>query len=237
MIRGAPLTAVIPVRGGSKGIPGKNLYRLGGGDTLLERTIKLAQSNARIDRVLVTTDDPQMHDIAAQYGAATKVLRPARLASDNAKTIDVLIDMFDTAEVSGGHLVLLQATSPLRTRQDLDAVLDLYESDLAPDAVVSLVAHDAPHPDKLQKIEQGYVVSYTGTDSHIARQLLPKVYAPNGAFYLTEWNTVLSQRTLLPKRTVAYEMPPERSINLDGPYDLILLEALIAKGLVTIDKA
>lgn len=236
MIRGEPLTVVIPVRGGSKGIPGKNLYRLGG-SSLLERTIKLALHNASVDRVIVSTDDQEMFEIARRYDAAAPDLRPANLASDHAKTIDVLVDLIDTATISSGYILLLQVTSPLRNSADLAAVCNLFEQAASSaDAVVSLVAHDAPHPDKLQKIANGYVSSYTGSDSHVSRQLLPAVYAPNGAFYLTHRDIILTQRTLIPFRTIPYVMPPERSLNLDGLYDLILLEALVEKGLVEVEN-
>lgn len=236
MIRGETLTAIIPVRGGSKGIPGKNMYRLGGGDGLLERTIKLALKNPLIDRVLVSTDDAEMYALAERYQVAAPAMRPAHLASDHAKTIDVVADLVDTAGIDGGYILLLQVTSPLRTSNDLASVCRLFEdADPAVQAVVSLVAHDAPHPDKLQKITDGYVSSYTGSDSHVARQLLPAVYAPNGAFYLTHRDVLLAERTFIPARTIPYIMAEERSLNLDGPYDLVLLEALVARGLVAIE--
>lgn len=236
MIRGQPVTAVIPVRGGSKGIPGKNLYRLGR-DTLLERTIKLAQNCPYVDRVLVTTDNPEMYAIAESYNVAAPVLRPAHLATDNAKTIDVVLHQIETVPIDSGYILLLQVTSPLRTLTDLNELCRTFdEADPATEAIVSLVQHDSPHPDKIQKIENGVVASYLGKESMVARQQLPKVYALNGAFYLTHRSVIIEQRTFMPERTLPFIMPEERSLNLDGKLDLFLLEALLEKGRVLLEE-
>lgn len=236
MIRGQPLTAVIPVRGGSKGIPGKNLYRFGR-DTLLERSIKLAQRCKYVDRVLVTTDHPEMHKIAKSYGAAAPALRPVELATDNARTVDVVLHLIETAPISEGYVLLLQVTSPLRTLEDLNELCRTFdEAGSSAEAIVSLVRHDSPHPDKIQKIDQGFVASYLGKESMVARQLLPQVYSLNGAFYLTHRDTLIDRKTFMPERTLPFVMPEERSLNLDGPLDLFLLEALLEKGRVQVEE-
>lgn len=234
MIKGQPLTAIIPVRGGSKGIPGKNLYRLGK-DTLLERSIKLAKACPYIDRVIVSTDSPEMYAIAKQYIVATPDLRPAALATDTAKTVDVVLDLIETAPIAEGYILLLQVTSPLRTLADLNALCEQFEAGEA-DAIVSLVVFDAPHPDKIQKIEGGFVSSYLGKESMVARQQLPKVYALNGAFYLTHRNTLMETRSFMPPRTLPFVMPTDRSLNLDGTMDMFLLECLLEKGKLTLEE-
>lgn len=236
MIREQPVTAVIPVRGGSKGIPGKNLYRLGR-DTLLERTIKLAQRCSYVDRVLVTTDHPEMYEIAKSYGAAAAMLRPAALATDGAKTVDVVLHLIETAPIPEGYVLLLQVTSPLRTLEDLNGLCRIFdEADPAAEAIVSLARHDSPHPDKIQKIDQGFVTSYLGKESMVARQFLPEVYSLNGAFYLTHRDILTKRRTFMPERTLPFVMPEEKSLNLDGQLDLFLLEALLEKGRVLLEE-
>jgi CMP-N,N'-diacetyllegionaminic acid synthase len=236
MIRNQPLTAVIPVRGGSKGIPGKNLHRLGK-HTLLERSIKRAQLCPYIDRVLVSTDHPEMHAIATACSAAMPALRPPGLATDNAKTVDVVLHVMDTAPVPQGYIVLLQVTSPLCTVADLNDFCRAFES--APpeaEAIVTLVRHDSPHPDKIQKIDHGYVKSYLGKESMVARQSLPEVYSLNGAFYMTHRDVLRNKRTFMPGHTVPFVMPAERSVNLDHPIDLIVLDALVEKGVYAIEE-
>ena len=104
------------------------------------------------------------------------------------------------------------------------------------DAAVSLVKFDSPHPDKIQKIEDGLVRSYLGKESMVARQSLPAVYALNGAFYITHRDTLLTSRTFMSLRTLPFVMPEERSVNLDTMSDIYMLEAMLARGLYQIDE-
>lgn len=236
MLRGKKVYAVIPVRGGSKGIPGKNLYRLGN-DTLLERTIKLGRACPYVDHVLVSTDDPVMFAIAEKYRAGTPRLRPAHLATDTARTVDVVLDLMSEVDIGDSYILLLQVTSPLRTLADLNGFMDVFQSNAEQvEGIVSLVAHDDPHPDKIQKIENGTVCSYLGVESMVPRQSLPKVYRLNGAFYMTHADVLRSKHTFLPERTIPYVMPKERSINLDNMMDLYLLEALVSRKIVQIEE-
>jgi CMP-N,N'-diacetyllegionaminic acid synthase len=229
MVRGEPLVAIIPARKGSKGLSRKNLYRIEG-ETLLERAIKLAQKSSRVDRILVTTNDPEIYEIAETYGVATPRLRPDHLSRDDSSTVDAVCHLIGEAGLGSGYLLLLQVTSPLRTVSDLMDLCDRFETCPEAQAIVSVVRHDSPHPDKILKIDGPYVTSYLGKSSEVARQSLPTVYALNGAFYLTSLDIVMKQRTFIPKRTLPFEMPPERSVNLDGPMDLLLLEALVRRG-------
>ena len=236
MLRGHQVTAIIPVRGGSKGIPGKNLYRLGR-DTLLERTIKIAKLCPYIDRVLVTTDNQEMYDIARRYGASTTSLRAADLASDNAKTVDVVLDVIQTESVESGWVLLLQVTSPLRTLNDLNTFCKMFDDDSSQsDAAVSLVKFDSPHPDKIQKIEDGFVKSYLGKESMLARQSLPAVYALNGAFYITHRDTLMTSHTFIPLRTLPFVMPEERSVNLDTMADVYTLEMMLERCVCKVEE-
>ena len=131
--------------------------------------------------------------------------------------------------MTGGYLLLLQPTSPLRTAEDLKALCAQLEAHPEADAITSVVRHDAPHPHKIMKIDGEYLRSFLGTLASVPRQTLPVVYALNGAFYLAPHRVVVEQRTFMPERTLAFEMPPERSVNLDGPLDLMLLEALLQR--------
>jgi len=236
MIRNQPLTAVIPVRGGSKGIPGKNLHRLGK-DTLLERSIKRAQQCAFVDKVVVSTDHTEMYEIAQKYGVAAPTPRPAELATDTAKTVDVVLQLVDSVPIREGYILLLQVTSPLCTLADLNALCKAFDT-ASPDAqaIVSLVRHDSPHPDKIQKIDGGFVQSYLGKESMVSRQSLPEVYSLNGAFYLTHRDILIHQRTFMPAHTIPFVMPAERSVNLDHPIDLVALDALVEKGVYRIEE-
>jgi CMP-N-acetylneuraminic acid synthetase len=226
---------IIPVRGGSKGIPRKNLYKIGN-DTLLERTIKLAKKCTRVDRVIVSTDDDEMYAISKKYCVNTKEKRPSYLASDTASTIDVIIHTLEESSIDDAYVLLLQVTSPLRTLDDLNNLLDSFSNHRDANAIISMCEHDDPHPAKIQKIENGFVQSYMGVESMVARQMLPKVYRLNGAFYLTHLDIIKSKRSFFTNKTMPYIMPPERSINLDTMNDLYLLESLIDKGIVNVEN-
>jgi CMP-N-acetylneuraminic acid synthetase len=236
MLNNKKVYAVIPVRGGSKGIPRKNLYRLGK-DTLLERTIKLGLGCASIDKVVVSTDDLEMFEISKKYNVNAPTLRPAHLATDTAKTVDVVLHLIQELNIEDAYILLLQVTSPLKTLSDLNALCQTFEANIEKaDAIVSITAHDDPHPMKIQKIENGYLSSYMGVESMVARQTLPQVYRLNGAFYLTSTDILKRRHTFMPKNTLPFIMPKERSVNLDSKMDLILLEALVERGIVTLEE-
>lgn len=236
MLRGLPVTAVIPVRGGSKGIPGKNLYRFGR-DTLLERTIKIARLCGFVDKTVVSTDDPSMYEIARYYDVAAATLRPKELASDDATTVEVVLDLIDRQSIATGWILLLQVTSPLRTLGDLVSFCEEFDKGpLEADAAVSLVKYDSPHPDKIQKIEHGFVTSYLGKNSMVPRQSLPTVFALNGAFYIIHRDALIAQKTFLTPHTMPFIMPKERSINLDYIEDIYYLETLVEKGICDVEE-
>lgn len=233
MIRNKFLIAVIPARGGSKGIPGKNLYKIAG-VSLVERAIQIGKAGRNIDKVLVSTDHPEIYSIALENDCATPSLRPSSLSTDSARTVDVISNLVSEKVINSNDcVVLLQPSTPLRTQAHLDAVCDILESQWdTVDAVVSVCEIDGPHPYKAQIVNNGYLQSLLGHDSTVPRQSLPKTFIPNGAFYLVKVSVLLQENTFVPLRAVPYLMPSLESINLDGPMDILLLEAIIDKGMV-----
>jgi CMP-N-acetylneuraminic acid synthetase len=229
MIRGKPLTAIIPVRGGSKGIPRKNLRRVGN-DSLLERAIKFAKNSPRIDRTIVTTDDPEMHEVAAQYGVQSPSLRPAHLANDSAMATPVVEHVLQECSVTDGYLLILQVTSPFRRLGDLEDLCIAYEQSQA-DAIVSLVAIDEPRPEKIKRIVEGRIEPYYMAEGFEGpRQALPQPYKLNGAFYMISLEAFRRERRFIPKASIPFVMPDERSHNLDSMTDWNIMEAMIAAG-------
>jgi CMP-N,N'-diacetyllegionaminic acid synthase len=222
------ITAIIPARAGSKGIPGKNLWSHDG-VSLLARAIRLGHHCERVDRVIVSTDSADMQALALAEAAECPALRPAELASDTATSASVVRHVIETLHVTSDHILLLQVTAPLRTLADCNAFLDHYLSASAP-AATSLVKLDEPRPEKLKKLQAGLVVPYLGTNYEGPRQALPQPYALNGAFYAIRRDVFLQQEKFLPEGTIGYEMPPERSHNLDTPQDLQILEAMLGAG-------
>ena len=229
MIRKEKLTAIIPVRGGSKGIPNKNLYKLGK-YSLLERTIIQAKSCKYIDKIIVSTDDKDMYELAKQYNVAMPSLRPKSLAQDNSSTISVIEHALDIFNITSGHVILLQVTTPLRSIDDFLKICDQYENIYkSSTSMISVNLYNGQHPNKIQKIEDGYLESYMGIESMVPRQSLPEVYELNGAFYITSYEEFKINKSFYSKNIKAFIMPEERSFNLDTKYYLFLFELLLEK--------
>ncbi len=228
MLQDRPLTAIVPARAGSKGVVGKNLLKLGN-HTLVERAVLIGQNCDRVDRVLVSTDDREMHQLAANLDAAAPAMRPDHLASDTATTADVVRHLIGEASIEAGWLLLLQPTSPLRTLDDLNAVLDLAETEGA-QAVASVTEHEEPRPEKLLKLNDGVLEPYLKTRYEGPRQALPLPYALNGAFYLVDRDLFLETGSFLPPGVRAFVMPEERSANIDTPTDWAVMTAMINAG-------
>ena len=183
-----------------------------------------------MDDVYVSTDCKEYENIALKAGAKSLGLRLPEFATDSAKSIDVVIDLINSLEEKYHYLVLLQPTSPIREPKDIDYMINL----LNVDACVSVSQFDEPHPFKLKSIDSnGYVKSFIdGTTSEVPRQSLPKVYALNGAIYITKVETILNEKTFLPKKTMPYIM--NTNINIDSEEDFIFLEAMVQKKKVKV---
>jgi CMP-N,N'-diacetyllegionaminic acid synthase len=216
--------AVIPARGGSKGVPGKN-KRTVGGRPLIEYSIEAALAAARLDRVLVTTDDPDIADIAARF-AVEVVDRPAEIAGDASPVIDAVRHALAAAGVADpGSVVLLQPTSPLRDGADIDAALDLHARHGL--AVCSVVRVEDAHPARMYRIgEAGRMTPLMPELAARRRQDLPPLYLRNGALYVFGPRELVAGEIITAPMT-AYEMPAERSVNIDGEIDLVMLEAML----------
>lgn len=226
------ILAIIPARGGSKGIPNKNIIDLNG-KPLIYYTICEALKITGFNRVLVSTDSVEIKRISESFGLEVPFLRPEYLGGDSVRTIDVVIDVLDTLKGKYNeefdYICLLQPISPLRTAKDITNCIKLIKK-TGGNSVVSLSKVDEPHPHKMKKIKSGLVYPFIkGTTSSIPRQELPEVYNLNGAVYITDEQTIIKKRSLFGKKTYPYIMPDERSVNINNPNDLLLAEALLAK--------
>lgn len=231
------MIALIPARGGSKGIPGKNMYKLEG-KTLVERAVMVSRNSDFVDKTYVSTDDVAIYEHAKELECTTGSLRPEYLATDNSRTIDVIRNLVETEILNYNDCIcLLQPTTPLRNSKQLDNVCKMLEAKWeCVDAVVSVCEINGPHPYKAQTIQNGYMTSLLGSDSTVPRQSLPKVLIPNGAFYVGKISALLDEDSCTPKRTMVYEMSEFESINLDSPLDLLLLETVVSNGYVRFEK-
>ena len=225
--------AIIPARGGSKGVPRKNV-RLLAGKPLLAHTVEAARSSERIARLIVSTDDTEIAQEARAYGAEVPFMRPAALASDTASTIAVAQHAVQTLETYGDTvfevILLLQPTAPLRQSDDIDGALALLEDD-AVDSVVSFYAAEHVHPYYMYTIEDSRPKPFMPVPQHITRrQDFPAVYVRNGAIYAVRRTVLFEHNSFLGPNLRAYLMPYERSINVDTEMDLRFAEFLLTHG-------
>lgn len=227
--------AIIPARGGSKGIPRKNIKHLAG-KPLIARTIEPARAAGVFDRVVVSTDDAEIADVARQHHADVPFLRPQALAQDETPTLPVIEHAVQWLKENEGveyeYVVVLEPTFPLRTPEHIkEALALLYESDA--DSVVSVVpvpGHFKPHWQFLLNDNQTLSV-FTGEavrDIIPRRQELPVTYTRNGAIYAFKANLLFQENpTMYGEKTVGYLMGEEYSVDIDEPDDWDRAEAKI----------
>ena len=221
---------VIPARGGSKGIPGKNIKPLGG-KPLIAYSVEVARQLATDSDICVSTDDPAIADVVREMGLEVPFMRPDYLATDNCGTYEVLLHAVKFFEKLGRRydtMVLLQPTSPLRTADDVRRCLEAYTSDV--DMVVTVVeAASNPYYNCYETDSDGFLHISKGDGSYVRRQDAPKAWEYNGAVYVINIDS-LKQMPLskFPRRRMV-EMERSRSIDLDTPLDWIVAEAVVAQ--------
>jgi N-acylneuraminate cytidylyltransferase/CMP-N,N'-diacetyllegionaminic acid synthase len=223
------MIAIIPARGGSKGLPGKNVMALAG-KPLIAHTIEAALQARAIDRVIVSTDDDKIAETAKAWGAEVPFMRPANLASDDSKAIDAYLYTIERLEKEGGtpvhSVVILLPTSPLRTGADIDAAVALFDEKNA-DSVISYTPE--AHPISWHR--------YLGPDGDFEpifptdlsnRQDIRTSYYPNGAIYVFR-TQLLRERQYYGGRSFAYLMPRSRSVDIDSRDDFDYAAYLMTK--------
>jgi CMP-N,N'-diacetyllegionaminic acid synthase len=221
--------ATICARGGSRGVPGKNI-RLLLGKPLIAYSIEMAQACEGIDQIFVSTDSPEIAEIARNYGANVPFERPAHLATSEAGKLPVIRHLVDHVSANGvivERIVDLDPTSPLRDITDITACLNL----LTPEVDVVLTAYEADKSPYFNMIENdlngGYGLSKPAIPPIIRRQDAPPVYAMNASIYV--WWARTLDKGLFGSGTRLHVMPRERSIDIDSSIDFELVELLMKK--------
>lgn len=216
----------ICARGGSSGVPGKNIRELLG-KPLIVHTIEQALECAQIDAVCVSTDSEAIAEVARRAGAEVPFMRPTALATHTAPKIPVIEHLVDTLEQQGrqfDRIVDLDPTSPLRDVDDVRACLDMLDADT--DVVITAYESDKnPYFNMVEVRADGAAVLVKGDGRVVARQLAPKVYAMNASVYV--WHRTTLARGLWGGRARLHVMPRERSIDIDTEIDFKLVEMLM----------
>jgi len=221
--------AVIPARGGSKGVPGKNL-RLLGGIPLVARSVLAARGARTVTRVVVSTDDPRIAAVSREHGAAV-VVRPPELSGDTASSESALLHALEALRAEGSPrpelVVFLQCTSPFTTAEDVDGAVELLLSEGADTAFTA-----APFFHFVWRRGEGGGAVGVNHDKAFRprRQEREGEFVENGAVYVMRTEGFLAARHRFFGKTVIRPMPPERSLEIDEPADFAVAEALLAEG-------
>lgn len=208
---------LIAARGGSKGLPRKNVLPAGG-KPLIAWSITAGTAAQAIDELVLSSDDDEIMQVAREWGCGVPFRRPADLASDTASSMDVVLHALD--QLPGyEYIVLLQPTSPLRTAEDIDAAFALMQASGAPSCVSVSEAEQSPYW-MYRLTAEGKLQGLLSKEEGISRrQDLPPVYVLNGAIYIARIDWLRTTRSFVGAETVAYQMPKERSIDIDNADD------------------
>ena len=234
------IVAMIPARGGSKGITGKNMRQIGGKPLILHTT-DAAKSSKRVSRVIFTTDSEEMKTLALNHGIEAPFIRPEALSNDTTCMVDVMAHCVGWLKEKEGYitdlLVTLYPTSPFRTGEHIDRAIDLLIQSNA-DCLVS-VSMQKHHPYWTLDIdEDGKLNHYFGKNHlYYRRQDMPVTYEQNGAIYIVPPGNIsrLDKRSMT-DNTLAFIMDGESGINIDNEMDLLLADALFQKRQADLSK-
>jgi len=225
--------AIIPARGGSKGLPRKNIYPLLG-KPLIAWTIEQVQGVPEIDRLICSTEDEEIASVAQEYGCEVPFIRPMELAGDDVSGLAVILHAIDFLKKQGecyDTVINLQCTSPLRTAGDIsDALKIYYQNPSAKNLISVCLAEFSPYwmftKDSLGRLVPLLDSKYSTT----RRQDLPAVYRPNGAIYIGDIQNFLITKSFKEPAPFPYIMRPENSIDIDDDRDLQLAEYFLKQA-------
>lgn len=225
MIDGKSVLALVPARGGSKGLPRKNVLELAD-RPLIAWTLAAAHQAACIDRCIVSTEDAEIAAVARAHGGEVPFMRPRELADDQAPTMDAVFHALD--QLPGFDLVvLLQPTSPLRIADDIEQTLARMIAARAPACVSVTEPAKSPYWSYRTDLRGRLVPLIDPAYARMRRQDLPPAYVLNGAVYAAQIDWLREQRSFLHPDTLAYPMPAERSLDIDTALDLHLAGLLL----------
>jgi CMP-N-acetylneuraminic acid synthetase len=222
---------IIPARGGSKRLPGKNI-RLLAGKPLISYTIFAALKSHVFDLLVVTTDDEAIARISADEGVEV-IKRPDFLARDTSSTVEVVFHVLDMLKIKNyipDIIIILQPTSPLRESDDIINALIKFQHSTCDSVVAVSPANKSPLWN--YTIQDEYLIPFIKKQNPFQKNLdLQTVFIPNGSLYITTPSNLRKKRTLYTKKTIPYIMPCQRGVDIDTEMDFILAESLILRGI------
>lgn len=231
MYKNKTFLAIIPARGGSKGLPGKNIKELCG-KPLIAWSIEAGLKSKYLDEVVVSTDYQNIAEIAKKYGASVPFLRPDFLASDTATSFDAVkhvIEFYkDELKKEYEYIVLLEPTSPLREDTDIDNAIEQLLASNA-NSIVGICKTEDQNPAFLVcKDNDDFISGYENKDMKVLRrQDIEDVYFFEGTIYVSKLDVLLERKTFYHENTIGYEVPKYKSLEVDDIDDFIMVEAMM----------
>ena len=231
MCSGKSILGLIPARGGSKGLLGKNIKPLLG-KPLIAWTIEQALASKYLDRVIVSTDSEEIAEISRKYGAKAPFIRPKELATDEARSEDVVfhaIEFFKDRGTNFDYVTLLEPTSPLRKNTDIDEGIEkLIDNEERAESLVSVGKIALEHPLISKKIdENGFIRPFFNRESNIRRQKLEEAHFPYGVLYISKVSSLYKYRSFYQERTLAFLIERWQNYEVDDIYDFLAIEAIM----------
>jgi CMP-N,N'-diacetyllegionaminic acid synthase len=219
----SPILAVIPARGGSRGVPGKNIRMLCG-KPLIAWTIEAAINSQSVGRIIVSTNDPQIASVSREYGAEV-LERPAEISGDQSASEDALIHAINSLDTRPEAMVFLQATAPFRRNDDIDRAVRIFrETQL--DTVFSV----APSHDILWTEQDGRPVPVNhNPGKRLMRQNAAPQFKENGSIYVIRTSSLMENNSRFGKRLAVYKMAPEAALDIDSEFDFEIAETLMER--------
>ncbi len=231
MYKGKKILAVVTARGGSKGLPGKNIMLLKG-KPLIGYTIDQIKASKYLDQTFISTDSKEIALVCERCGIAVPQLRPDELAQDTSSSSDVISYTVDLLEKQGqryDYLILLEPTSPLRKNGDIDRMIEIAVEHPQADGVVSLGKVHMEHPSILKKLDSnGYIIPYIDNGKHLyQRQQEDAVYFPYGVGYLLKIEAFKKARAIYMDGMMPYFIERWQNYEVDDIYDFQCVEAVM----------
>lgn len=230
MYKGKKILAIIPARGGSKGLPGKNIKELCG-KPLIAWSIEHAQKSKYVDEIFISTDSQEIADVAEHFGAPCPELRPAELARDTAPSSEFIVYTLEKMKKEGksfDYFILLEPTSPLRDVEDVDKSIEMLVDNPVAESVMGVVRAEDSNPAFMVKIgEGGLMIPFMGKAETLRRQDIPDAYYFEGTVYLSKCDAYMEKKAFYHDKTLPYVVPKWKSFEIDDIIDFTIIEAIM----------
>jgi len=229
MYNNKKILAIIPARGGSKGLPGKNIKPLLG-KPLIGWTIEQAKASKYITEIFISTDCREIADVAETFGVSVPELRPAELAHDTATSASFVIYTIEKLRKEGkvfDYIILLEPTSPLREVKDIDKSIEILLSMPEAESIVGVCKVESCHPEFLAEVDNNFLKPYKETANVVRRQDLNQLYYFEGTIYISKIETYLDKKTFYHDKTLPYIVPKWKAFEVDDSDDWFIIESIL----------